>query len=68
MVKLTVSHRRSRRARAVAHHAMAYAALASNSSRQVRYRRYSAHMRKAEALSLADTTYEEADAPREVTS
>jgi hypothetical protein len=32
---------------------MAMAALASNSSLQVRYRRYHAHMRKAEALSRA---------------
>jgi hypothetical protein len=32
---------------------MAMAALASNSSLQVRYRRYHAHMCKAEALSRA---------------
>ncbi|MBB3332750.1 hypothetical protein BDK63_003654 [Halomonas campaniensis] len=54
MVHPTVSpHRSSRRARAAAHRAMAMAALASNSSLQVRYRRYHAHMRKAEALSRA---------------
>jgi hypothetical protein len=35
---------------------MAMAALASNSSLQVRYRRYHAHMRKAEALSRAADT------------
>ena len=54
MVHPTVSpHRSNRRARAAAHRAMAMAALASNSSLQVRYRRYHDHMRKAEALSRA---------------
>ena len=46
-------HRSDRRARAAAHRAMAFAALASNSSLRVRYRRYNAHMRKAESLSRA---------------
>jgi len=50
-------HRSNRRARAAAHRAMAMAALTSNSSLGVRYRRYHAHMRKAEALSrTADAT------------
>lgn len=51
MVHLTVSHHRNSRARAAAHRAMAIAALKSNSSLKVRYRRYNAHMRKASALS-----------------
>ncbi|GAA3904632.1 hypothetical protein GCM10022228_13550 [Halomonas cibimaris] len=57
MVHLTVSHHRNNpRARAAAHRAMAIAALKSNSSLKVRYRRYNAHMRKANALSrTADT-------------
>ena len=49
-------YRSNRRARAAAHRAMAMAALASNSSLQVRYRRYHAHMRKAEALSCTTDT------------
>ncbi|TDX32138.1 hypothetical protein DFO67_10287 [Modicisalibacter xianhensis] len=53
MVGLTVPSHRSRRARAAAHRAMAFAALASDSSERVRYRRYHAHMRLAEALSRA---------------
>lgn len=44
-------HRSNHRARAAAHRAMAIAALSSNSSLKVRYRRYNAHMRKANALS-----------------
>ncbi len=46
-------YRSHRRARAAAHRAMAMAALTSNSSLRVRYRRYHAHMRKADALSRA---------------
>lgn len=54
MVNLTVfPHRSNPRARAAAHRAMAMAALTSNSSLRVRYRRYQAHMRKAEALLRA---------------
>ena len=49
----TFPYRSSRRARAAAHRAMAMAALASNSSACVRYRRYHAHMRQAETLALA---------------
>lgn len=53
MVHPTLSpYRSSHRARAAAHRAMAMAALASNCSTRVRYRRYNAHMRKAEALAL----------------
>lgn len=51
MVKPTLSLHRSRHARAAAHRAMAFAALASNSSKSVRYRRFHAHMRLVEALS-----------------
>ncbi|MCE0734498.1 hypothetical protein LWH48_17200 [Halomonas sp. G15] len=50
---IPLPHRSNRRARAAAHRAMAIAALTSNSSLGVRYRRYHAHMRKAEALSRA---------------
>lgn len=46
-------HRSNHRARAAAHRAMAMAALSSDSSLMVRYRRYGAHMRKAEALTRA---------------
>lgn len=46
-------HRSNRRARAAAHRAMAIAALTSNRSLRVRYRRYQAHIRKAETLSRA---------------
>ena len=46
-------HRSNPRARAAAHRAMAYAALSSNCSERVRYQRYNAHMRQAEALSRA---------------
>lgn len=62
MVHPTVfPHRSNRRARAAAHRAMAMSALASNSSQSVRYRRYHAHMRKAEALTRgADATALEA--------
>ncbi|QOR39058.1 hypothetical protein HNO52_11440 [Billgrantia diversa] len=55
---------RSRRARAAAHRAMAYAAFASNSSERVRYHRYHVHMRKAEALSRA-ADLDGSDAPWE---
>ncbi|GHA88430.1 hypothetical protein [Modicisalibacter luteus] len=65
MVKLTVPSHRSRRARAAAHRAMAFAALASNSSECVRYRRYHAHMRLVEALSRA-ADCDGSSAPREV--
>ncbi|WP_280564814.1 hypothetical protein [Chromohalobacter sp. 48-RD10] len=68
MVKLTMSpHRSDRRARAAAHRAMAMSALASNSSETVRYRRYHAHMRKADALARAADLVG-TDAPWEVES
>lgn len=50
MMHPTVSSHRRNRARAAAHRAMAIAALTSNSSIRVRYRRYHAHMQKATAL------------------
>ena len=49
----TISPCSNRRERAASHRAMAMAALASNGSLRVRYRRYTAHTRKAEALSRA---------------
>lgn len=53
-------HRSNRRARAAAHRAMAMSAMASNSSLSVRYRRFHAHMRKAESLArTADATAQE---------
>ncbi|WP_163560989.1 hypothetical protein [Halomonas sp. NO4] len=66
MVHPTVSpHRSNHRARAAAHRAMAMAALASNSSARVRYRRYHAHMRQAHVLALAADRLGQ-DAPWEV--
>ncbi|WP_311946749.1 hypothetical protein [Halomonas piscis] len=63
MVHSTVfPYRSNRRARAAAHRAMAMSALASNSSLAVRYRRYNAHMRKAERLlRAADASAQKAE-------
>lgn len=52
MMHSIVSSHRSHRVRAAAHRAMAIAALTSNSSTRVRYRRYHAHMQQATALLL----------------
>ncbi|SDO28414.1 hypothetical protein [Vreelandella arcis] len=66
MVKSTLSPHRSHRARAAAHRAMAIAALTSNSSTRVRYRRYNAHMQKATTL-LRLAHYTETSSLQEVT-
>lgn len=66
MLQPTLSYHRSHRARAAAHRAMAIAALASNSSTRVRYRRYHAHMHKAAAL-LSYAQHYEASSLQEVT-
>lgn len=52
MIHPIVYSHRSHRARSAAHRAMAFAALTSNSSTRVRYRRYNAHMQQATALLL----------------
>lgn len=66
MIQPTLSSHRSHRARAAAHRAMAIAALTSNSSTRVRYRRYHAHMQKATAL-LRLAQYTETSSLQEVT-
>jgi len=53
MVTPTFTHHSGRRGRAATHRPMAMAALASNCSLSVRYRRYHAHMLMAGALSRA---------------
>ena len=50
MLQPTAYSQRHYRARAAAHRAMAIAALTSNSSARVRYRRYQAHMQQATVL------------------